>query len=99
MRFDSLRREPWSTMITPSVSLTQCGFRLIPSLPLLKHSLLDKYLLFEEPLGNSMNLGRVQVRWVLVASLTEDLLPRQGQRMFIAQNKEISKKEKIGIEC
>jgi hypothetical protein len=46
-----------------------------------------------------MNLGRVQVRWVLVASLTEDLLPRQGQRMFIAQNKEISKKEKIGIEC
>lgn len=85
-------------MITPSLSPTPCGFPLIPPLPLLKHTLLDKYMLFEGHLGNSRNLGRVPVRWVLVASLTGDLLLSQGTKVHYP-NKEINKKEKMGIEC
>jgi hypothetical protein len=83
-------------MITPSLSPTPCGFLLIPALPLLKHTLLDKYMLFEGHLGNSRNLGRVQVKWVLVASLAEDLLLRQGKKVHCPK-KEISKKETMGI--
>lgn len=77
MRFDSLRREPWSTIITPSVSPSTCAILLISPFPLLKHSLLlNKYLLSEGPLGSSRNLGGVRLKGVLVLvfSLNKDLV-------------------------
>ena len=104
MRFDSLRREPWSTIITPSLSPTACGFCLIPPFPLLKQSLLfNKYLLFEGLVGSSRKLGGIHLRWVLVlvVSLTKDLRLHQDQkqmRNFSLLEQRYWQERKIGIE-
>jgi len=78
MRFDSLRREPWSTMMTPSLSPTKTPFPrgfvfIIPPSPLFKHKLLlDEYFTFckFEDLGVNAHLGFL----LAVVSLPEQQL-------------------------
>lgn len=57
MRFDSFLREPWSTMIMPSLSPTPCGSSVKPPFPFLKLNLLLKLLPLE---GSPVNFEKLR---------------------------------------
>ena len=74
IRLDSLRREPWSTMIIPSLSPTPCGICLNPPFPVPKHNILLKFLYLQQSPCGFGNLRRSQLEFVVFpVLLTEEL--------------------------
>lgn len=85
MRLDSFRREPWSTMITPSLSPTPFVFGLNPPFPVAKHPFADKYLPFLQLLCNFTKLGRTHLGFDPI-SHTEDLECRKRKQIKIVHS-------------
>lgn len=96
MRLDSFRREPWSTIITPSLSPTPFVCWPNPPFPAAKHPFVGKYLLFFQLLCNFTKLGSTHLGFVPI-SLIEDLdCPKRKQITIIhSSSKTTYKRESL----